>query len=57
LYYDSETKTFFTKIPKRIVTIDYEYKPISWKKINNKHTKMNGEVAKYNHKYLYLGPV
>jgi hypothetical protein len=55
-YYNTETKTFFTKVPRRIVSFVYEYKPIAWKKINNKHMKMNGDLVCYNHEYLYLGP-
>jgi hypothetical protein len=54
LFFNLDSKQFFTKCKKKIVLEVEDYKPIIWKTVSSNYTKKNGEIITYNYRYVNL---
>jgi hypothetical protein len=54
LFFDNDTKQFFTKYKKKVVIEVDDYKPVLPKTINSNYMKKNGERVAYSHQYVHL---
>jgi hypothetical protein len=54
LFFNLDSKQFFTKCKRKIIIEVDDYKPIVWKTISSTYTKKNGDIVNYNYRYINL---